>query len=133
MVKQVKPLSLNDPRLDAIKKKCLPVFRINGKIKVFTWDNSPRRQLPFGTISIEQYKGKTVSEIAAEMNNLISKGGQLNIRKGTKKPEKKPEIVVDTSPKPMRWEEVPDWDKPKRVVEPLSTNELDDLLNGSGY
>ena len=123
-----KPLSLDDPRFDAAKKTVLPVFRINGRMRVFTWNNAPRNKIPYGIISIAGYKNKTISEIAMAMNSVLAKGGELKVKVGTKLPEKKEKIVIDTSPKPLRYEEVEDWEKPSRAAQPLSKTELTELL-----
>ena len=129
MVASNKPLTIDDPRLNEIKKRRLPVFRINDRTRVFTWENMPRHKLPYATISIEQFKNKTASEIAAYFNRLLSNGGEIPgslLQMGKKKAEQKAEIVIDTSPKIMRHVEVDDWEKP--VEPPLSNFELKELL-----
>jgi hypothetical protein len=130
-----KLLSMNDKRLDAVKKISAPVFYINSRIRVFTWENSPRHKKPIALILFEK-PGLTASQIVAEYNRQLAGGKKLEEFKIIRGKQKSPEPAklsaeeieeIDNRPAPQIL--VKDWDRKIREVETLDRADVLEILN----
>jgi hypothetical protein len=130
MAKNMKPLTLEDNRLDKVRDDYGWCFKINGTIKVFSWFNRPRHHEPIGISPLKYATGKTLSEKIAYLNNKLARGEEIVIVYGTKK-KQSPPVIKEIAPVKIepRWELVPDWDAPKRETPTLSVNEVENILN----
>jgi hypothetical protein len=126
----VKPLSVDNPAWNKLKQKVVPVFYINGRHRAFTWENMPRHKRPIGIVELAEYSvgSQTASEIVATINSILANGEKINIKMGTRPPEKVAHLTPEEiekleQPKPMKQILVKDWDR-KKPKENLNKAEI---------
>lgn len=66
-----KPLSLNDKRFEKLHNSVALLYKVNGQLRYFKFNERPRFGKPIGRASLA-VKGKTPSEVLIQLNQDLA-------------------------------------------------------------